>query len=352
MNRDLKDILKVGCMYATSVIGAGFASGQEIMQFFSDYHKGGFFGIILSGLLFSLVGMIVLDKVYKERITDYDEFLFPVTGWFLGWIIEIAVTLFMVSVFCVMTSGMATIVCRHIPIPFFAASAGISLICMILILTDLKGLVLLSSIITPALFAGILAAGIFLIVGKEQAVFNMNIMKAFTNNWFFSALLYVSYNSLMSVVILSNMLPYLKTRKTGLLGGLIGGMILCLMSMIINLVLSIFYPGIHSELPLLSLLQRYSGIFVSLYTAVLFGAMLTSAVSSGFCIIGRISQRIKAGKRLITALMCGIAIPMSTIGFSNLISALYPVFGYIGLFLVFVILLTGVRELLHGWIKK
>jgi len=56
---------------------AGFASGQEIMQFFSSYYEGGFYGIVLAGVLFALIGYIVLVKVYSERIRNYEEFLFP-----------------------------------------------------------------------------------------------------------------------------------------------------------------------------------------------------------------------------------------------------------------------------------
>ena len=38
MPGEARNIFKVACIYATSVIGAGFASGHEIMQFFSVYN--------------------------------------------------------------------------------------------------------------------------------------------------------------------------------------------------------------------------------------------------------------------------------------------------------------------------
>ena len=92
-----------------TIIGAGFASGQEIIQFFSMYYAGGFFGIILAGLLFSVVGYIVLNKVFSERITSYDEFLFPMTGYFLGRLMEFIVMLFMSCIMCVMVAGLGNV---------------------------------------------------------------------------------------------------------------------------------------------------------------------------------------------------------------------------------------------------
>jgi len=42
LSQDVKNILKVASIYMATVIGAGFASGQEIMQFFSSYYEGDF----------------------------------------------------------------------------------------------------------------------------------------------------------------------------------------------------------------------------------------------------------------------------------------------------------------------
>lgn len=86
-------------IYIATIVGAGFASGREIVQFFTSYYRGGFYGILLTGVLFAFIGYTVLNKVYLERIQNYEEFLFPTVGWVLGWVMEIIVTLFMASVF-------------------------------------------------------------------------------------------------------------------------------------------------------------------------------------------------------------------------------------------------------------
>ena len=58
-----------------------------------------------------------------------------------------------------------------------------------------------------------------------------------------------------------------------------------------------------------------------------------SAVTSGFCFTERIGSlvRVNKGSR---ALLCAAAVPLSALGFSRLISLVYPAFGFLGLFMV------------------
>ena len=59
-------------------------------------------------------------------------------------------------------------------------------------------------------------------------------------------------------------------------------------------------------------------------------SILTTAVSLGTGILQNIRTN-KDTKMAIIIIICTIAIPISTIGFSTLMRYLYPLFGYIGL---------------------
>jgi uncharacterized membrane protein YkvI len=343
MHSELKNILKVACMYVATIIGAGFASGQEIIQFFSVYYKGGFFGILLAGILFSAIGYIVLDRVYRQRIRCYDEFIFPALGWFAGWVVQIAVTVFMLCLFCIMIAGSGSVLSDRLGIPFEFAVLIMGLMCMVFILSSIRGIVMLGTFVTPILIAGILLVGFYIIIYRDTSVFSsVDGIKGVMNSWFFSSLLYVSYNSLMSVVVMCSLLPYLKTQRTGRIGGVLGGALLCLIALVLNTAIFMFYPGpAESELPVLGILGRYGALAGNLYAVLLWLAMLVSAATSGFCFIDRVGSKVRLDRRLLTILLCGAAVPLSTLGFSKLIASIYPVFGYLGLFLVLVILMQG-----------
>lgn len=343
---EARNILKVASIYIATIIGAGFASGQEIVQFFSTYYEGGFYGIILAGVLFSIIGYTVLDRVYRERIRNYDEFLFPSVGWIAGWIMEIIVALFVLSLFCIMIAGSGRILTEKFGLSFDTGVVIMAALCMLILLTDIKGIVALSSVVTPILITGILSVGIYIILYKDTSVFNMGFeLGKLTKNWFFSSLIYVSYNSILSVVVMCSLLPYLKTRRIGMAGGVLGGMFLCFIAFILNTAMLLFYPDILStELPVLSIVGKYSSAVSNLYTVILWLAMLVSAVTSGYCFVERVGTKIPLNYKVIAAAACALAVPMSGLGFSNLIATLYPLFGYAGMFMVFVILVQWARS--------
>jgi Uncharacterized membrane protein len=346
LREEKRNTVKVACIYMTTIIGAGFASGQEIIKFFSKYYTGGFFGIILAGILFSVIGCLVLDKVYTDRIRNYDELVFPMVGWVIGWVMEIVVMLFMASVFSIMIAGMGNIFSVNFGMKFSTAVTIIAFLCMLIMLTDIKGIMNINVVVTPVMILGIILTGLYIIIFKDTTVFSMNpfFTKA-TNNWFFSALIYVSYNSIMSMVVMSSLLPYLKTRRVGIAGGILGGVMLCFVALIINMVLFMFYPDVTvNEIPMLGVTMRYSKALSLNYTIVLLMAMFTSALTSGFYFVERLSSTIKIKAKYLIVITCALVIPLSNFGFGNLISVLYPIFGYIGMFLLFALAIHGFRK--------
>ncbi len=343
---ELRNIFKVAFLYMATVIGAGFASGQEIIQFFSKYYNGGFFGVILAGILFSIIGYVVLDRVYCERIRTYDEFLFPMMGYFLGRVMEFIVMLFMSCVMSVMVAGLGNILMELTGLEFRYCIVISAIACLLAIMTNIRGVVTLSSILSPFLVVGILFVGVYILITKDTSVFSLsNKVVRVTDNWVFSSILYVSYNTILSTVMLTGVLPYLKTKRVSTWSGIIGGGMLCLTVLIINLVLYFFYPhSITTEMPILSVIKNNSQILGGIYSIILILAMYTSAITSGYCLTERIKTKMNLNYNAVAVVLCALIIPMSSLGFSSLISTLYPVFGYLGLFLMFVIILQFIKS--------
>lgn len=342
---EIGNIFKVAFLYMATIIGAGFASGQEIIQFFSMYYAGGFFGIVLAGLLFSIVGYVVLNKVFSERISSYDEFLFPMTGYTLGKIMEIIVILFMACIMCVMIAGLGNVLSELSGLEYRYCVAISALATLIAIMTNIRGIVTLSSFLSPILIAGIIFIGFYILASKDTSVFNIyGKVKMLTDNWVFSAILYVSYNTILSTVLMTRMLPYLKSNRVSKWGGILGGGMLCITALILNSALYFFYPhSIVSEIPVLGIIQHNSRLLADIYSVILILAMFTSAVTSGYCLSERLSAKLKVNYKLIAAVFCAVVIPASSLGFSSLIATLYPIFGYLGLFLLFIILFNFVK---------
>ncbi|HHW00701.1 MAG TPA: hypothetical protein GXX36_14275 [Clostridiaceae bacterium] len=347
MRGQFKNAVRIACIYISSVVGAGFASGQEIIKFFTTYYEGGFYGIILAGIIFAAIGGIVLDRVYVEKINNYDEFIYPTFGKVVGEIVNTVVTLFMLSLFSIMIAGMSSILNEKLALSYRLSVVLMACICMLIILGDIRRVTTVSSVITPLLIAGIVIIGLYIIVFKDTSVFSIiGLLRNKSDNWFISSLLYVSYNSILSVLVLCNLLPYLKSRKSAKWGGVLGGLVLCLITLILNATINLFHPKFTTgEIPMLDIVERYSRVLSYVYTFVLWLAMLVSAVNSGFCLVERVSSKLNMNIRTITVIACIVVIPLSCVGFSGLIASIYPMFGYIGLFILTVIIFQWAREI-------
>ena len=71
----MKNILKVVFVIIGTLIGAGFASGQEIYLFFFAYGIEGLIGIILSSLLMGVTIYKTLNIVHNFDVKNYKEYL-------------------------------------------------------------------------------------------------------------------------------------------------------------------------------------------------------------------------------------------------------------------------------------
>lgn len=54
MNRK---IFQIASAYMSVIVGGGFASGQEVLQFFTNFGWMGVAGTVISGVLFAFLGM-------------------------------------------------------------------------------------------------------------------------------------------------------------------------------------------------------------------------------------------------------------------------------------------------------
>ena len=101
--RNIRNVLSVVCGYVAAVIGAGFASGQEIISFFVKYGKYSIIGVLLSCVIFSVFAYAVLSVCVEKNIETYSDYL-NIFGYNIRKIVEIITLLFAISTVCVMTA--------------------------------------------------------------------------------------------------------------------------------------------------------------------------------------------------------------------------------------------------------
>ena len=69
----MKRILKIGSAFIGVIIGAGFASGQEVLQYFTSFGHFGTLAAIIATALFAYLGMTLTKLGSQMRTTSQDR---------------------------------------------------------------------------------------------------------------------------------------------------------------------------------------------------------------------------------------------------------------------------------------
>ena len=65
MKNEKLGILNIALVYVGTIMGAGFASGREIWQFFGVFGNKGYIGVGFVGILFIIIGIGVHRIIYN-----------------------------------------------------------------------------------------------------------------------------------------------------------------------------------------------------------------------------------------------------------------------------------------------
>lgn len=151
------NILKVVFVIIGTLIGAGFASGQEIYTFFFSYGIKGILGIIISSTIIGLTIYKTFKIIEKNNIKNYKEFLdFFIKNEKIKELINSIINIFILVSFYVMIAGFGAYLEQEINLNNFIGSSILAILCIILFRTNIKGIVKINEILIPILILVVL----------------------------------------------------------------------------------------------------------------------------------------------------------------------------------------------------
>lgn len=324
----------IAMIFMGTVIGAGFASGQEILHFFTRHGPGGLWGVLLSAVLLGGLGSKVMEWGRAYRAESYRILFAQAGGAVVGRLGDGFVTLLLLVLSGVMLAGSGALA-RELG-GMWELGVGITaLIGVGVLLFKLSGIRGFNLLVIPLLIAtSIAAAGTsFLFPGHSQTITP-------GGNWLISSLLYAGYNLLLAVPVLVTLHRLEPDGKLLRNGGWLGGVGLGLAALMLHLALTRSAGvGIRSELPLFSLLARWGPWVRGIYAFVLWGELFTTYIANVFGLVQRWGERGKTSYLTRLIVIVAASALIGRMGFAPLIQRVYPVFGVfslliIGLFLI------------------
>lgn len=329
----MKNVLKVVFVIIGTLIGAGFASGQEVYLFFFSYGMKGLIGILISSIIIGVVIYSTFNILNKYKINTYKDFLNILIpkNTKLKIIANFIINIFILITFFIMIAGFGAYFEQEIGINRLVGSLILAIITFIVFMTSIKGVVKVNELIVPILIGFIFIIGIISI--KDIHILNLEDYVIRTNytNFALSAVLYSSYNSILLIPVLITLNNYVKNKKQIFYISFISAIVTILLSVIIFLLLVRVDVDISKlEMPVVYVVSSMFKILRYIYGVIILGSIFTTAISLGVSFLQNTAKN-KKGYTQISIIMCITSVIISKFGFSNLVSLLYPIFGYLGL---------------------
>ncbi|MCL1632676.1 transporter [Sporolactobacillus sp. CPB3-1] len=323
MKRKLLNSLQVAATFIGTIVGAGFASGREIIQFFTQYHGLGTIGAIMSGIFMTWVGTKMM--IYARRIHAYsfNELLTALFGRQVGNVIQALLFFIILSITGVMLAGSGAVFAEQIG---WSRELGIFVTVFfagLFLVRGVRGLLLVNVIVVPLLIGLIFFA--FWTNGTGAQIFP----ESRHIRWFLASFNYAAFNLSTALVVLVPMAMAFKDEQVIRWGGIIGGLGLTLILVLSHLMLS-GKSGIELyELPMAEMVRPFGTLLHFTFVTVIFGEILTTFVGNIFGMTRQLCSIFPALFSLRTA-MCLLLVCTMIIGqfsYSSLIATLYPLNG-------------------------
>ncbi len=335
------NLLNVALMFVGAIMGAGFASGREIWQFFGVFGKQGRIGILLIAVLFVVLGMMT---AYLARIlgtNDMGRIIAPggnpkienLVSWFM------AIMLF--TVLINMTAAGGALLHQNFGISRLVGGVLIGVLVIVTVLGEFERISKVFRYIMPVLFAAVILISVLAVTANLGASAQREPVKPspIAGNWVLAACLYISYNILAMIPIVATSSVNAKSEKSAMLGSGLGGIFLGVLAFTIVLALQKDMQFAQAmDMPMLAYAGRISKGAGIIYSVLLFAAIYASATSNFYGFTTKLRTDEKKSRKVI--LSACLAFLLGLVGFKNVVAYMFPIEGYLGFAIIAMLLLN------------
>lgn len=353
-------ILLPGFVFKGVVIGGGYATGRELVEFFfASGPVGALYGIMLSTFIWSVV--CAVSFLFAQAVCGYDYRTFFKALLGPGWVFfEIAYLALIILIIAVIAAAAGATGASLLGWPGWVGTA--------LLMATIVGVCSFGSLGVERMFrvsSLILYAIYFLFVVLAFSLFGDRTLANLAapvpaEGWAAGGLFYASYN-VVGIIAVLPFLAHQASRRDAIVSGLLAGPLAMIPGLMFFLAMIAFYPEIGDEaLPSNFLLgQIQLGWFTLLFNLMLFIALLETGVGGVNAITDRVADAYEARRKrtfprlgflaLSAAIVFGSGIVATRVGLIDLIAKGYGAFAYVMLAVFIIPLLTiGLWRLSQG----
>ncbi|AZA13370.1 hypothetical protein ACFPVT_08835 [Corynebacterium choanae] len=344
-------VISIAMAFIGLAVGAGFASGQEVMQFFVHFGQAGIWGAVAVAIFMTLAGMIILQLGSYYQANEHTAVLDEVTHPLLAKVLDWSVMLTSFSLGFVMFAGGGANLNQAFGIDKLWGSLILLVVVLIIGRFDVDKVSNAIAITTPLIIVMLIIVFIFCLATAntptEQLDLAASQIHSTLPNIVVATLNYAGFN-LIVVVSMSIVIGgyYLNPRVAGL-GGLLGGGLFGAMLVMTAIALYVKIDKVYdSPLPMLQIVQDIHPAMGYVMSIAIYGMIFNSAVGMLYSLTRRLTSNKPAKAFYPTyVVVVLVAFAISFFGFRNLVTYVYPALGYVGVVLSIVLVINWMKDL-------
>lgn len=344
-----QEILRLAGGFLAYMIGPGFATGEEILQFFSSFGIMSFAALAVNLVGFVFFGRVLMVEGYRHRAGSFDHFPFycgSVLGRFYNCLILAALGTIL-SV--LMSAGGETIGsltgCGH-----WAGAVIMAVLVVSAYLSGFQKLVRIISPVVPLMVTFALTVGVFSIFSGWDEWANLSAhrhelwMMRSSPHWGLSALLYLSLGFLGASSYYTELGKSAASEREARLGAALGAVAFVAVMVVMNAAILLNLASIHLDIPMLFLARQVSSSLGVVFSLMLALGTFSSSAAMMWTVCSRLFAADARRNRLAAVAVGAAALILGMLPFGRLINVFYPLVGYAGLAFCACAAVRGIRD--------
>ena len=291
MKRWIHVYIVPAAVFVSVVMGGGYGTGREVVQFFTRHGlQGGLLGILIATCGFSVVLGLTYEFARVSRTYDYRAFFQRLIGRF-WWTFEVLYLLLFLLVLGVVSSAAGTILEEEFGV---ASQLGMALMLILVASLVFFGREVLERILTlwsVGMYAIFLLYFYMVWQGSDISLAASLDASGVGEGWLSGGLLYVMYNVAIAPVLLFSTRAIAR-RREALLSGALTGILVMTPAALFHLSYAVGYPAVLDQaVPNYWMIDNYAPDWLLLaFLVVLFGTL----VETGAGLVHGFIERLEA----------------------------------------------------------
>ncbi|TYR20633.1 hypothetical protein [Corynebacterium urealyticum] len=332
--------IKIGLALVGLLVGAGFATGKEVTQYFVSFGTMGVWGVLVAAITTAGAAIVAMTAgsffLAEEHSSVFNRISHPI----ISKVMDAGATVTQFAIGFIMIAGAGAVVEQQWGIQPWIGALSLTVIIALVGLLDVDRVSTIIGGATPLIVVVILIVFVWVLLNKPDDSFTELAAIGAQNEspvrpWWLSALNYTGMTLATGISMILVIGGDSANMQNAIRGGLLGGLIYSTMVVIEVIMLLLAAPLVlGSDVPILALTTHIAPWFSHFASVVVVFMVFNTALGMFYALGRRLTAKKPEAYRPVYLLGVLVGFGVSFVGFGDLVNIVFPILGWIGMVIV------------------